>query len=169
MQKGHPVAVGAVAAILLLAAAAPATAKIQAPRFGLGFVLGEPTGLTGKLFLHPNHALDVILAYDISDEAFAVAMDYHFLFDPWPFRLSAGEMPVYVGIGGKLAVFGDESRGRRDDHDDEVAFGIRVPIGLAFLFNRVPIEIFVEIAPGIRVFPATDADVDGGIGVRFYF
>lgn len=159
----------ALAVALLLALAAPAEA-LKAPRFGLGIILGEPTGLTGKLFMHPNHAVDMILAYDITDEAFAMAVDYHFVFDPWPFRIPAGEMPIYVGIGGKLSVFGEHSEGRHDDHHDEdVAFGLRIPIGLAFLFNRVPIEIFLEIAPGIRLFPATDADVDGGIGVRFYF
>jgi hypothetical protein len=161
--------VAVAAALLAVWVSAPQPARaakgIGAPRFGLGFILGEPTGITGKLFLQENHALDFILAYDITDEAFAVAVDYHFVFDLA--RFSSGRMPLYVGIGGKLAVFGD--KGRRHNRNEDVAFGLRVPVGLSFFFDRVPIEIFLEIAPGIRVFPDTSADVDGGIGVRFYF
>ena len=158
---------GAVVVLVVLLWTGSAAAKIGAPRFGLGIILGEPTGLTGKVFLHENHALDFIAAYDITDEGFVGTIDYHFLFDPWPFRLSAAEMPLYVGIGGKVAVFGEGER-KHHEHED-VGVGIRIPIGLTFLFNRVPIEVFLEIAPGIRVFPATDADVDGGVGARFYF
>jgi len=113
-----------------------------------------------------NHALDFLLAYDITDEAFAVAVDYHFVFDIASF--SAARLALYVGLGGKLAVWGDEHH-RKHRHDDGVAFGLRVPVGLSFFFDRVPIELFLEIDPGIRLFPDTSADVDGGIGVRFYF
>lgn len=168
MSRGRDVVILALAAWIVGGAARPADAAWKAPSFGLGFVLGEPTGLTAKVFFHRNHALDVILAYDITDEAFATAIDYHFVFDPWPFRLSFADLPIYVGIGGKLAVFGDD-RPKRSIDDDKVAFGLRIPVGISMFFRRVPIEIFLEIAPGIRLFPATRADVDGGIGVRFYF
>jgi hypothetical protein len=47
--------------------------------------------------------------------------------------------------------------------------GIRFPIGLSWLAERVPVELFAEIVPVLEFAPDTDGDIDGGVGVRYYF
>ncbi|MEL6181293.1 MAG: hypothetical protein AAFS10_20215, partial [Myxococcota bacterium] len=76
------------------------------------------------------------------------------------------DLPVYVGIGGKLWVRDDDDN---DDDDDDFGLGVRVPVGICLLLTEAPLEFFAELALGLRLIPGTDADIDGGIGVRYYF
>ena len=46
---------------------------------------------------------------------------------------------------------------------------MRVPIGISALFDELPLEVFAEVAPGLRILDKTDPDVDGGIGIRYVF
>ena len=71
--------------------------------------------------------------------------------------VNEGKLPLYFGLGLKLG-FGND-----------VHIGIRVPIGLNYMFDEVPIDIFVEVAPGLQLVPATAFDIDGGLGARYYF
>jgi len=124
--------------------------------FGIGIILGEPSGLTAKAWLADDHALDAHLTFDFSDEAFAVFVDYLFHFDVG-IDVDELEVPIYIGVGGKLAV------------RDELGVGVRVPIGISALFDELPLEVFAEVAPGLRILDKTDPDVDGGIGIRYVF
>jgi len=58
-------------------------------------------------------------------------------------------------------------RFRDHNHDDEV--GIRVPVGLSYMFDNAPIDVFAEIAPAIDVTPDVRGEITGGVGVRFWF
>lgn len=127
-----------------------------AGNFGVGIILGEPSGITAKAWLADDHALDAHLTFDFTDDAFAVFVDYLFHFDVG-IDVEDLEVPIYVGVGGKLAV------------RDELGIGVRVPIGISALFEELPMEVFVEVAPGLRIIDKTDPDVDGGIGIRYVF
>lgn len=151
---------------LALTSSAPAYAQVPSGGdFGLGLMLGEPSGLTAKYWFNNVNAVDVHMAFDFTDEAFVIFSDYLFHFDA--FKLASGanvDVPVYIGIGGKLAVNGDD----RDD-DGDVTLGARIPLGVSVLLKKAPLEIFVEIAPGVRIIPSTSGDIDGAIGLRYYF
>lgn len=159
-----------VAALLLtFALTSGATAHAQVPSggdFGVGLMLGEPSGLTGKYWFNNVNAVDVHMAFDFTDEAFVVFSDYLFHFDA--FKLASGanvDVPVYIGVGGKFAVNGDN----RGNDDGDVTLGARIPLGVTVLLKKAPLEIFVEIAPGVRIIPSTSGDIDGAIGLRYYF
>ncbi len=162
--------IATLAALCALSVSGSAWAQgAQGHTFGLGIILGEPSGLTLKQWFNPSNALDVHLAFDFTDDALAVFSDYLFHFDA--FRISSGagvDLPLYVGIGGKLLVDANDNN-KNNDKDTAVALGARVPIGLAVLLKKAPLEIFVEIAPGVLIIPRTTADIDGGVGVRYYF
>ena len=51
---------------------------------------------------------------------------------------------------------------------DRSQAGLRLPLGLSYLMNQT-YRIFAEIVPVVRFAPDTGGDVDGGIGVRYYF
>lgn len=149
--------------------------------FGLGIMLGSPTGLSGKYFLGPSTAIDFgIGAIGRVRGRAGVHMHADFLWHPISLVSDpAFELPLYVGIGGRF--FSWDWR-HNDHYHDGQAIGVRAPIGIAFDFNNVPIDIFVELALVLDFLFVDDdnfdddfednglyVDIDGAIGFRYYF
>ena len=145
---------GWLAALLLLAPGA----SLAQGSFGLGIIAGEPTGLSAKIWWSQRSAIDLAAAWSFQDEtALHLHGDYvaHF-FDLIP--VSKGSLPLYAGVGGRVK-FGE--------HDEFV--GIRVPVGLAYLFEGVPVDAFVEIVPILELTPETELRLNAAIGARYFF
>lgn len=125
--------------------------------FGAGIILGEPTGITIKQWTARTTAIDVAAAWSLErDGAFHVHADY-LIHSFRVFSPRKGSLPVYYGIGGRVL---SQKKNRA---------GIRFPVGLAYLFDRTPLEIFFEIGPVLDLIPATDISIGAGLGVRYYF
>jgi hypothetical protein len=125
--------------------------------FGLGIILGEPTGVSGKLWTSGTNAFDFAAAWSFSGNGnLLLQADY-----VWHiFRLipvPEGKLPFYVGVGGRV-VFSDDA-----------TIGVRVPLGLDYMFSNAPVDIFVELVPILNLAPSTDFDFNGGIGARYWF
>jgi hypothetical protein len=138
-------------------------------RLGLGAILGEPTGFTGKYWQDTTHAIDGGMAYSFSD-FFLTYVDYlwHFKTEP---SLVRDHLAPYIGVGGELFVSTQSNR-KNDEFFTEhgsVGFGVRVPIGLEWTPPHTPIGIYGELAPGVGIVPATFGFLQGGVGARFYF
>lgn len=142
----------AIAAVVFLGAAAA-----EAQDFGLGLVLGEPTGVSWKWWQSSRGALAGALAWSLDDDRLHINVDYlvHQFGD---IRVREGRMAWYYGIGGRLNLRHNRNR-----------FGVRVPLGLDYTFERAPIDIFLEIAPTLELVPETDVDFDAVIGARYFF
>ena len=87
------------------------------------------------------------------------------LYDDWWLYHSklAGAVSLYLGPGFYINMVSVE------DGESEFDFGGRLPIGLRF-FPIKPIELFVEIAPTLSVYPTLpDFGVQGAFGIRFWF
>jgi hypothetical protein len=135
-------------------------------RFGLGLILGEPTGLSVKYWLDEENAIDGAAAWSFSDnDSFQLHGDY--LWHNYNLVNSdefSGKLPVYYGVGARLKFKDDNGH-----HDDEAAFGIRVPFGISYLFENAPFDLFAELVPILDLTPDTDLELSAAIGVRFYF
>jgi hypothetical protein len=139
---------------VMLSAASPA-----ASGFGAGLILGEPTGLSLKGWLSSKTALDFDLGGEWERRS-AVQMNADYLIHSFDLlHVDRGELPVYFGLGGRLAF---------PEHRDTRA-GFRFPVGIAYEFPDMPVEVFAEIAPIIDVAPAGALRWNGGIGLRYYF
>ena len=149
-----------IAAILLLLLSlgiCAQTASAQQNGFGLGMILGEPTGFAFKGWMDSRSAIDAALAWSFLNETtFHVHVDYILHTDALTRR---SDMPAYYGIGGRI-----RTGGHRDDR-----IGVRVVGGLAYYLPESPIDIFLEIAPIIDFTPSTDFQINGGIGARYFF
>lgn len=139
--------------------------------FGLGLVIGDPTALTMKYDQSSNDAFDFGLAFNF-DKWILVYGDYQYKF-AGAFR-SAPQLTPYLGIG---AVIVGSNRSLDDTRhyqyftsttSSKVAMGLRVPLGLEWRPNA-PIGVFIEIAPGVALIPATASFIQGGLGIRYYF
>jgi hypothetical protein len=165
----------------LLAASSSAHAQSGRP-FGLGLVLGEPTGLTSKLYLSAPFALQFGLGWmaDYYDYD-GIYVNIDLIWHPAVItRQPAFTMPFYVGVGGRLL----DNRYRYyyqgpfyyDEHDTHL--GVRVPFGLLMDFNRIPMDLYLELAVVVDLIYFDDfapyghgrrVDLNGGIGARYYF
>jgi len=142
--------------------------------FGLGLELGAPTGVTGKYFLSSDRALDfgVGALYSYYDRN-GLHLYGDYLFHPVSLVSTEDfELPLYIGLGARIWSFDN----RRGDGvvDSAFAFGFRVPIGIAFDFNNVPLDVFVQVVPTLDLFSGYAAhsvyiDIDASFGIRYWF
>ncbi len=125
--------------------------------FGLGVILGEPTGVSAKAWLSARNAFDLGLAWSVRhDGFFHLHGDYLWHF-PDAIRSTERFVP-YLGLGGR---FGARSH--------NALLGIRFVGGLAWWPRNAPIDVFAEIAPIMDLAPETELSANGGIGIRYYF
>lgn len=129
----------------------------QSKKIGAGIIVGEPTGFSFKYWLTEKTALDAGLAWSFLDEnAFQIQADY-LIHNFTLIKVSEGKLPFYFGIGGRLKFSND------------VIFGIRVPVGLAYILKDAPIDVFLEFVPILDLLPKTDFTISAAIGGRYYF
>lgn len=143
-------------------------------KFGIGAILGEPTGVSVKYFFTEKHALVGGLGVGWwGGHNFHIHADYNFngLIKTTP------DFDFKGFIGGGLKFFyyywhdyhplWDEDW--RDHDYGRAGLAIRVPMGIAFHLNKIPLDVFLELAPGFAFLPWLDFHLDGGIGARYYF
>jgi hypothetical protein len=159
----------AMIALSLFFAAQESIGQEQAPqrKFGLGVILGEPTGLSAKYWMSSTTALDFGLGWGWIDENndgndngnswVHFHMDY--LWHSFNAITSTERFPLYYGIGGRVNA----------REGDNTSFAIRGVIGVAWMPRDTPIDIFIELAPSLRLTESTGFALDGGLGARYYF
>ncbi len=125
--------------------------------FGVGIILGDPSGLSLKLRTSEKTAFDAGVAWSfVSEGSFHLHGD--FLFHNYNlFDVEKGRVGLYYGIGGRLKL------------TSETRVGIRIPIGLCYEFEDAPIDFFIEVVPMLDVTPSTTGGIAGSIGVRYFF
>jgi len=152
-----------IAIIVLLLAVVSANARTQ-DDFGIGVIIGEPTGLSLKYWLDEDRAIDGAAAWSYSEnDSFQLHGDY--LVHNYDL-LEADELPVYYGIGARLKFKDNDGRGR---NENDAIFGIRVPLGITYLFDDAPLDLFFELVPVLDLSPDVELDINAAVGLRFYF
>ena len=147
----------------LFIAVASVNARTQ-DDFGIGVIIGEPTGLSLKYWLDKERAVDGAAAWSYSEnDSFQLHGDYLIHNYDW---LEDDQLPVYYGIGARLKFKDDDGRGRNRNHE---IFGIRVPIGVTYLFDDEPVDLFFELVPVLDLSPEVELDLNAALGLRFYF
>ncbi len=140
---------------LVVAGATPANADPNG--YGLGFVFGEPSGITGKMWAGQNTAFVGGLAWSfVDDGATAVYGDY--IWHSYGLlNVQTGALPLYYGAGARIQ-FEDRSR-----------FGIRTVVGLNYQFRSQPFDAFVEFVPLFDITPDADLKLNAALGFRYFF
>jgi hypothetical protein len=133
---------------------------------GLGIIIGEPTGITAKLYLQDDQAVQVAIGGSFIADAWQLNGEY--VFHPWILQdRDTFVLPVYVGPGLRFMRYNEG----RDSDNAHYALGVRAVVGLLFDFKNVPLDVFVELG-GVLEYDFSDgAGIGGniGAGVRYYF
>lgn len=123
----------------------------------IGLMFGEPTGVSYKYFITNANAIDAGAAVSfIPDAVFQLSADflrhyYHFA------NVGEGRLPLVYGAG--LAVqFREDTR-----------LGIRIPVGLTYIMQNLPLALFIDVAPRFDIVPDTEVSINAAVGVRYRF
>jgi hypothetical protein len=131
-----------------------AMARGQSNIYGVGLVLFEPTGLTGKAWLGRSAALGGGIGWSAEENHYLhLHLDFLFLRQ----RLAGDrnlDLDLYFGLGGKI-IFRDE----------DMAW-LRVPLGVDFLLRKSPLNFFFEVVPS---FNFSELKLFAAIGFRYMF
>ena len=133
--------------------------------FGIGIILGEPTGICAKLYLKDDQAIQAAAGGAFVGGGLQLDADY--VFHPWILEdRDSFVLPVYLGPGVRFIEY--------TGNPEVFAAGLRAVVGMLFDFKNVPLDAFVEVAgvgeyrfggPTKGFAPALNA----GAGVRYYF
>jgi hypothetical protein len=126
--------------------------------FGVGFILGAPTGISGSLPVGDANAFNALLGYDVTQDAnLYLHGDYvwhrHDVFPP----VDKGAFSLFYGPGVAATISRDP------------VLGVRAVVGVDYRLPDAPIRVLFEIAPGISILPRTEILGSGGLGLRYYF
>jgi hypothetical protein len=146
-----------------------AVSTAQERPFGLGVIIGEPTGISAKLWTSPTNAFDFGLGWSVAGNKFdnegasngesRIHFHMDYLWHAFDAIKSEERFPIYYGIGGRINTGGG--------YNTSVA--VRGVIGIAWMPRETPIDIFVELAPSLQLSPSTGFAIDAGLGARYYF
>lgn len=161
------------AALPLLFALSLSRTIAQDSGFGLGVMAGDPTGISGKVWIANDRAIDFGMAWGLWHGGYLHLHADHLFHQMDLIDVGAGRMPLYFGPGLRMRTWSNGRywhRGRYHDHDGtRVGLGVRFPVGVAYLVDEFPVDIFLELAPTLNLVPATYLDLDASLGVRYYF
>lgn len=128
--------------------------------FGLGLVVGQPTGLSAQLALggpRLGASLNFAVGIDVlDDDDLYVHADYVVLLLNL-LNHSKVDLPLYLGLGGFVIA------------RENARIGARAPIGVQLEFQSTPLHVFVELAMHLTIIEDPDVDLGGALGVRYFF
>lgn len=142
----------------------------QQRKFGLGVIIGEPTGVSAKLWASPSSAFDFGLGWSIGGDRIGNYDGYydgssriHFHFDYLLHVFNAigstEQYPIYYGIGARFNSGGGYYN----------SLAVRFVVGLAWLPRETPIDMFIEFVPSLQLTSKPGFAIDSALGVRYYF
>jgi hypothetical protein len=124
--------------------------------FGLGIIIGEPTGVSLKTWVSQKNAVDAGIAWSLTNDWFHIHADY-LIHNFELIDVSRGKLPFYFGFGAKIGI------------GNNFSLGARVPVGLSYLFEDAPLDVFVEVVPALQLINQIGFEMNGGIGIRYWF
>lgn len=144
--------------VLLFALLAVSTVSNAQGKFGLGVILGEPTGVSGKLKLSQSSAIDGAVGM-----SFYKYSSLHIHADYLQNITNIGsQVPLYIGIGGRIKM-------RNTGNGEDTRLAARVPIGIVYEPSSTDIDLFLEFVPMLEISPEVNINWNSAIGLRFYF
>jgi hypothetical protein len=142
----------------------------QERKFGLGVIVGEPTGLSAKLWTSPTTAFDFGLGWSVGGDRLGTYngsydggsrahfhMDY--LWHSFDAISSTERFPLYYGIGGRI----NTGAGYNS------SAAVRGVLGIAWMPHESPMDIFLEVVPSLQLTSTTGFAIDAGLGARYFF
>lgn len=158
----------AISALCLFLAAQ--TSIAQDRKFGLGVMVGEPTGLSAKLWTSSTTAFDFGLGWSVGGDRIGRYDGYYdggsrihfhmdYLWHAFDAIRATERFPLYYGIGGRI----NTGAGYRN------SVAVRGVFGIAWLPRETSMDVFLEVAPSLQLSPSSGFGMDAALGARYFF
>lgn len=149
--------------LMIFAFLSSSVAMGSSRQFGLGAIVGAPTGISASYQLTDSNRIAGALGWSLGDD-----VNYHIhgdflLLRPGAVVIDEIPLDVYFGIGARIK---DRDT---NDKDDDFRLGARAPVGIYYHFEDPSIEVFGEFAFIMDVIESTALDFNLGLGARFWF
>jgi hypothetical protein len=141
----------------------------QDRNFGLGIILGEPTGVSAKLWTSSTTAFDFGLGWSLGGDRLGRGDIYYsgsrvhfhmdYLWHSFDAIHSTERFPLYYGIGGRI----------NSGAGYDAAFAVRGVFGIAWMPRQTPVDVFLELVPSLQFTSSSNFAIDAGLGARYYF
>ncbi len=149
-----------------------AQSHAQQREFGLGIILGEPTGISAKLWESSTDAWDAALAWSFVNTGH-VHIHADRLWHQTDVINTSLNLKTYFGIGGALSFVGEDSdywKNREGERRRSATIlAARVPVGITLATRSNELEFFLEVVPQLNLVPATHFSIGFGVGGRYFF
>jgi hypothetical protein len=124
----------------------------------IGLVLGNPSGVSGKLWLAELEAVDAVMGISPGRQSRVNLHSDYLWHRPGAFYFN-DEYPLdfYYGLGGRM------------EFGDDIELGLRVPVGLVHQLSTERAEVFVEAAPILDFISRFGLEIHLLAGARYYF
>lgn len=136
----------------------PTLAADRDGEIDIGMGTPAPTGISIKYWTSRTTAYDLFAEWSFGDKKINVHFDY--LTHEYDAVLMDGaETPIYYGFGARFV----------EETGEDVITGIRFPVGLSYMPQTKPFELFGEAAARVNLTPSTNFGVDIILGIRYRF
>lgn len=138
--------------------------------FGIGLMLGEPSGISVKVW---NTEATAVVggigwsiggdrigrfdSYDQGSDRVHIHLDY--LWHSMSAIRSVDQYPVYAGIGARM----------NSGAGIDASFAIRGVMGILWIPPQFPIDLFLELIPMVQITASSGLGLDAGVGARYFF
>ncbi len=130
----------------------------QENKFGLGVMVGAPTGISAKYWVSEDNAFDFGLAYSFVETHNALSIHADYLYHENRWFPKFDRLDFYYGYGVRIRA-----------NSDQTSLGLRGVAGLDLMLKQAPVDIFLEVAPVFKLVPSTALNLDCSLGARYYF
>jgi len=122
---------------------------------GVGIIIGEPTGLSAKMWTSSSTALDGGLAWSFGENG---RLHFHadHLWHNFNF-IKNRQFSLDFGAGAEINL------------GSLPIMGVRGVIGVEYFFEEITLDAFFEMVPVFTLLPGTGFTGGGGIGLRWFF
>jgi hypothetical protein len=145
-------------------------AAAQERAFGLGVMLGEPSGFSAKYWTSSDNAFDFGLGWSLGGDRIGrfdgnyvggrrIHIHIDYLWHAFEIIPADVRLPIYYGVGGRF----------NDGAGYDGSLAIRGVFGLAWLPREAPVDVFLEIVPSIQFTSPKGFAMEAGIGARYFF
>jgi hypothetical protein len=134
---------------------------------GLGAQLFGTTGVAAKLFLTPSSGFQLAFGFG-GHGSVSLALDY--VVAPATVSSSLGSVQPYIGGGLGLGFLGTNAFFFVGPSAAiPVQADAHVTCGISYVPQGLPVDVFLEIQPGIAVIPGVGLLMPVNAGARYYF
>ncbi|MGD8558396.1 MAG: hypothetical protein PVH04_01950 [Gammaproteobacteria bacterium] len=143
---------------LVLALLVSSNAHAEEGEFSLGVATITPNGVTAKYWTSDVTAIEVFGSWSFNSEEYKFHVNL-LLHDFDKIQLEGERIAFYYGGGIRI----------KEEKNKDTRLGVRIPFGVSYFTQSVPVEFFGEATPRINIYPSTNFGLDLMVGLRYRF